>query len=271
MRPCHKCQGIIIPTCFACIIINLDIYGNLFANKQGSGTIDIDTIILKEGIVMTDKIDQNRKQIAASKKRIETLQNQVNDKDTQLEKLKQEIVRIQKEKLDIRRKQNSEKRKNRTRAMCIFAAEILNLFPQLADAEKGIYTLGEYQELYNTILEQVKSKSINFNVSPNITPPDAETLVIIDDKNQIVIPNAKALKARTVSLDQKALLIRAWEFLTKIFTKNSNSYSTQQINERIRYYVNSENPSTIIDDYQTLNDQNPLTLDDLMSLHEKAK
>lgn len=219
---------------------------------------------------MNKKIADNNKQIAASKKRIENLQNQSNDKDIQLEKLKQEIAKLQKEKLDIRRKQNAEKRKNRTRAMCIFASEILNLFPQLADAEKGIYTLGEYQELYNTIFLQVKAKSINFNVSPKMTSPDAKILDP-DDKDKIFIPSENDLNAKTVSHDQKVLLYRAWNFLKHIFSESSTIYSTQQINERIRYYVNSENPSTIIDDYQTLNDQNPSTLDDLMSLHEKAK
>ena len=202
---------------------------------------------------MSDKIDKNNKQIAASKKRIENLNNQENTKNEKLEQLKKEIANLKKEKQDIRRKQNAEKRKNRNSAMFTFAGDVLKLFPNLHKAEKEIYTLGEYQELYNTILTKIKDSNIDFA----IIPPDAETLV--GDKNQIVIPNDNALKAITVSSGQQALVHRAWEFLKDLFSENSTKYSTQQIN-----------PSTIIDDYQTLNDQNPLTLDDLMSLHEKA-
>ena len=216
---------------------------------------------------MNSMIDSNNKQIAASKKRIQNLQSQANDKDTQLEKLKLEIAKLQKEKLDIKKKQNAEKRKNRTRAMCIFAAEILKLFPHLSNIEKEIYTLGEYQELYNGILAQIKSSNIKFDITPNITQADTKTLVITDRKEQIVIPEDNALKAITVSADQKALLLRAWTFLKNIFSDQSSQYTAQQINERIMYYVNSENPSTIINDYQHLNSKDPTTRDDLMGLH----
>lgn len=216
---------------------------------------------------MSDKIDQNNKQIVASKKRIENLQNQVNDKDTQLEKLKQEIARLQREKLNIIKKQNAEKRKNRTRAMIIFAGNILKLFPKYETAEKEIYTLGEYQELYNELIVQIKNSNIAFNAKPNITPADCNTLVIADNGDQLVIPNDNELKAITVSPKQKALLVQAWGFLKDLFSKQSTQYSQQQITERIMYYVNSESPSTIIDDYKAMIDKDSPTIDVLMSLH----
>lgn len=210
---------------------------------------------------MSDKIDKNNKQIAASQKRIDNLNNQESTKDAQLEQLKKEIANLKKEKQDIRRKQNAEKRKNRNSAMFTFAGDVLKLFPNLHKAEKEIYTLGEYQELYNTILTKIKDSNIDFA----ITPPDDETLV--GNKDQIVIPTNSSLKAVTVSSDQKALLIRAWEFLKNLFSENSTKYSTQQINERIMYYVESENPSTIIDDYQAMQTEETQTIDVLMSLH----
>lgn len=216
---------------------------------------------------MSEKIDKNDKQIAASQKRIQTLQNQVNDKDAQLEKLKQEMAKLQKEKLDILKKQNAEKRKNRTRAMIIFAGNILKLFPKYEAAEKDIYTLGEYQELYNELIGQIKNSNIAFNTKPNITLADCSTLVIADNGDQIVIPNDNDLKAITVSPKQKALLVQAWGFLKDLFSKQSTQYSQQQITERIMYYVNSENPSTIIDDYKAMQNEDSQTIDGLMSLH----
>lgn len=210
---------------------------------------------------MSDKIDKNNKQIAASKKRIENLNNQESTKNEKLEQLKKEIANLKKEKQDIRRKQNAEKRKNRNSAMFTFAGDVLKLFPNLHKAEKEIYTLGEYQELYNTILTKIKDSNIDFA----ITPPDDETLA--SNKDQIVIPTNSSLKAVTVSSGQEALLIRAWEFLKNLFSENSTKYSIQQINERIMYYVKAENPSTIIDDYQAMQNENSQTIDVLMSLH----
>lgn len=216
---------------------------------------------------MTDKIDQNRKQIAASKKRIETLQNQESNKDAQLEQLKREIANLKKEKLDIQRKQKAEKRKNRTRAMIIFAGEVLKLFPEFESIEKNIYTLGEYQRLYNSILDKIKNSNIKFDIAPIIASTDSTTMIITGDNNQIVIPGENALKAITVSSDQKVLLHRAWDFLKNIFSEKSTQYSTQQINERVMYYVNATNPSVIIDDYQFLKEKDIVTIDDLLSLH----
>lgn len=208
---------------------------------------------------MSDKIDKNNKQIAASKKRIENLNNQESTKNEKLEQLKKEIANLKKEKQDIRRKQNAEKRKNRNSAMFTFAGDVLKLFPNLHKAEKDLYTLGEYQELYNTILTKIKDSNIDFAINPNITPTD--------DKEQNIIPGENELKAITVSPKQKVLLVQAWEFLKDLFSEHSTRYSSQKINERIVYYVNSENPSTIIDDYLVIKDKDSPTIDVLMSLH----
>lgn len=216
---------------------------------------------------MSDKTDKNNQKIAASKKRIKNLQDQENSKKEQLEKLKQEMAKLQKEKLAIKRKQNIEKRKNRTRAMIIFAAEVLKLFPNVESAEKDIYTLGEYQTLYNSLLTEIKKSDINYDITPTITPSDMSEVLIDDHDEQIIIPGEAELKAATVSSDQRALLLRAWGFLKNLFSESSTKYTTKQINDRIMYYANSSKPNTIIDDYQILNSKDPITIDDLMNLH----
>lgn len=216
---------------------------------------------------MSDTIDKNNKQIVASKKKIENLKNQESNKDAQLEKLKQEIAKLQKEKLDIRKKQNAEKRKNRTRAMIIFAGEVLKLFPNFESAEKEIYTLGEYQSLYDSLLSAIKNSDIDYDITPTITPPDMSEVLIDDTEEPIIIPSEAELKATTVSSDQRALFLKAWFFLKNLFSESSTKYTTKQINDRIKYYANSDKPSTIIDDYQILKSKNPLTIDDLMNLH----
>ena len=216
---------------------------------------------------MSDKITKNNKQIEASKKRIETLQNQESIKDARLEQLKKEIAELKQKKMEIQKKQKAEKRKNRTRAMIIFAGEVLKLFPKFESAEKEIYTLGEYQSLYDSLLATIKNSDINYDIIPTITPSDMSEVLIDDNEEPIIIPSEAELKATTVSNDQRALLVKAWFFLKNLFSESSLKYTTKQINDRIKYYANSDKPSTIIDDYQILKSKNPLTIDDLMNLH----
>lgn len=129
---------------------------------------------------MSNIVQTNNKSIDSGKRRINALERKRQILYDKAAKAKKEFEETLKAAREIEIEQSKIRRKNRTHAMIVLASSIVNLFPELAVAEKTMISNDDFSRLNKTILSQITAnkntnKQIDYycKIDTNNNKPEA--------------------------------------------------------------------------------------------------